>query len=533
MSGSSSGSGSSRTRDSSSAYDTRSLSGSSRASGTSSAIDTNSGLSCSSASSGSGAADSGVAAHTRTQSKNPSVNVKSCRLSQDGGSSSSSAAGWTSAIAGAALLEDCVHSVIDLERYAARVLMPSPPEEGGGKQILLPSLLLQKTTLSGEGQLTECGLWGGKREKEETLGIGRTSGDVILSGASSFGFYPPALGDTAVGVRKDPAGAQLVPLVSDENTELPSIQPASLPWAPPGTTPNIGAVASVARTPAATAVAAAALLPRSFRSRSDYLSLCSLQGCPATQENERKPRTLEELRQLPAEEQISLQEMHLLAENLVHDFMKLHHSSMDLSTSSRSSARGGQRGGAQKNTQQDSERSAAVPGAAAATISQRAEPLVLHYRRDNLSFSVTPASAFTPYPPSVFEGTRKKTHLKNGGASRVGIPGRNSMDEMEEEKKETLLGARFFTSPDFRVDSSCSLLSSERAGTRRETASRGQSKSFAAEGARTQAAVANDADEFFPPQATTHLFRARCQPAGTEIGISDNNVGNSDGLFAG
>ncbi|PHJ23100.1 hypothetical protein CSUI_003048 [Cystoisospora suis] len=91
-----------------------------------------------------------------------------------------------------------------------------------------------------------------------------------------------------------------------------------------------------------------ATLPRSFRSRSDYLSLCSLQNGASAPGKERPPRSLDELKALQGSETLSLAEIHLLAQSLAADFMD--------SVTSRSNG----------------------------------EPArhVLKYRRDNLSFAV-------------------------------------------------------------------------------------------------------------------------------------------------
>ncbi|KYK66803.1 hypothetical protein TGPRC2_320090 [Toxoplasma gondii TgCatPRC2] len=64
------------------------------------------------------------------------------------------------------------------------------------------------------------------------------------------------------------------------------------------------------------------ILPRSFRSRSDYLSLCSLQTGSSDLGKEREPRSLEELKSLAGNEELGLTEIHILAEGLAKEFME-------------------------------------------------------------------------------------------------------------------------------------------------------------------------------------------------------------------
>ncbi|CBZ50547.1 conserved hypothetical protein [Neospora caninum Liverpool] len=64
------------------------------------------------------------------------------------------------------------------------------------------------------------------------------------------------------------------------------------------------------------------ILPRSFRSRSDYLSLCSLQTGSSDLGKEREPRSLDELKSLAGNEELGLTEIHILAEGLAREFME-------------------------------------------------------------------------------------------------------------------------------------------------------------------------------------------------------------------
>ncbi|PFH36187.1 hypothetical protein BESB_043790 [Besnoitia besnoiti] len=116
------------------------------------------------------------------------------------------------------------------------------------------------------------------------------------------------------------------------------------------------------------------MLPKSFRSRSDYLSLCSLQTGMSEMEKEREPRSLDELKSLGGDEVLGLTEIHMLAESLAKEFMES--SCPRLSPDDSPSCR-------------------------------------LKYRRDNLSFTVLPSKGQTgsDSPSAVFrlDGRRERS----------------------------------------------------------------------------------------------------------------------------